>query len=141
MQGIGNSTWWTKDDTMVKEVLIKMGVPKDSTHTQKIISPTQVKALKWVKKKRASGGVPGESVSVSLSPQQKETLDSQYIVRPKGKVVMVPESDSRPSISLNAAELFSQAVVTPVPVVTSEPIAQSFSLEAFLVGFNGGSNG
>jgi hypothetical protein len=132
VQGVGNSAWWTNDDTMVEEMLIKMGVPKESTHTQKLLSPTQAKALVWVKKKRASGGVPGESISVSLSPQQKGTLDSQYIVRPKGKVTMVPESDSRSSISLNAAELFSQVVVTP------EPSLPDFNLKAFLAGFNGG---
>jgi hypothetical protein len=41
-----------------------------------------------------------------------KTLDQEYVVKMAGKLTVVPESDSRPAVVMNAAPMFS-AVEAP----------------------------
>jgi len=104
--GRGSRAWSLKDDEMA-ERLIKMGIPKSSVWETKLVSPAKAEKLTWEKTKG------GEKVKAQLSERQLKTLDAEYIVKMGGKLTIVPESDSRPAVVLNAAPMFSAVEEVP----------------------------
>ena len=103
--GRGSRAWALSEDEMADR-LIKMGVPKGSVWETKLVSPAKAEKLTWEKTKA------GEKVKAQLSERQLKTLEQEYITKLAGKLTIVPESDSRPAVVLNAAPMFS-AVETP----------------------------
>ena len=106
--GRGSRAWSLPED-QIADKLIKMGVPKSSVYETKLVSPAKAEKLTWEKTKA------GEKVKTSLSERQLKTLETEYITKMAGKLTIVPESDSRPAVMLNAAPLFS-AVESPAAV-------------------------
>ena len=100
VHGRGSRAWALPEDQMA-EKLIKMGIPKSAVYETKLVSPAKVEKLTW----EATKG--GEKIRKQLSDRQLETLDSEYVSKLAGKLTVVPESDSRPAVNLNAAPLFS----------------------------------
>jgi hypothetical protein len=71
------------------------------------VSPAKAEKLTWEKTKA------GEKVKVQLTERQLKTLESEYITKLAGKLTIVPESDSRPAVVLNAAPLFGAVEEVP----------------------------
>lgn len=113
VNGPSQRSWALDDDEIIKR-LKSMGVPKDSMYITKVVSPAQVKKLKFKKK------VKGEEVVKSLSERQLKTLDAEYVSVKPGRHLVVPESDSRKSIQTEIADMF-QPVNQPVEVII-EPV-------------------
>lgn len=104
--GRGSRAWSLTEDEMA-ERLIKMGIPKSSVWETKLVSPAKVEKLTWEKVKG------GEKIKAQLTERQLKTLEGEYIVKMAGKLTIVPESDSRPAVVLNAAPLFSAVEEVP----------------------------
>jgi hypothetical protein len=73
----------------------------------KLVSIAKAEKLTWEKTKA------GEKVKVQLTERQLKTLESEYVTKLAGKLTIVPESDSRPAVMMNAAPLFSAVEETP----------------------------
>ena len=112
VNGRGSRNWNLSDD-QIAEKLKRMGVPKDHIWETKLISVAKAEKLTWEKTKA------GEKVRVQLTERQRKTLDAEYVTKLAGKLTIVPESDSRPAVIMNAAPMF--AAVESVPVVDSLP--------------------
>ena len=104
---------WNLSDEQIAEKLKRMGVPKDHIWETKLVSVAKAEKLTWEKTKA------GEKVRVQLTERQRKTLDAEYVTKLAGKLTIVPESDSRPAVIMNAAPMF--AAVESVPVVDSLP--------------------
>ena len=94
--GRGSRSWSLFDDEL-EDKLKRMGVPKTAIYNSKIVSPAQVKKLRWEKK---------DGTVKQLSDRQLDTLDKNYINKKDGKLTIVPESDRRKEVVLNAAPMF-----------------------------------
>ena len=94
--GRGSRSWSLFDDEL-EDKLKRMGVPKTAIYNSKIVSPAQVKKLRWEKK---------DGTVKQLSDRQLDTLDKNYITKKDGKLTIVPESDRRKEVVLNAAPMF-----------------------------------
>lgn len=112
VNGRGSRNWNLSDD-QIAEKLKRMGVPKDHIWETKLVSVAKAEKLTWEKTKA------GEKVRVQLTERQRKTLDAEYVTKLAGKLTIVPESDSRPAVIMNAAPMF--AAVESVPVVDSLP--------------------
>lgn len=112
VRGRGTRDWAYGEEEMV-EKLKKMGVPKASIFTTKLVSPAQTEKLVWEKR---------DGSKKTLSQRQLNTLHKDYIKKKPGKVTIVPESDEREEITLGASEMFGAV----------EP--QTEELPAWLVG-------
>ncbi len=111
VNGRGSRVWSLPED-QIADKLIKMGVPKGSVYETKLVSPAKAEKLTWEKTKA------GEKLNVQLTERQLKTLETEYVTKMAGKPTVVPESDSRPAVILNAAPLFSaveSAVVVEAP--------------------------
>lgn len=97
---------WALPEEQIAEKLIKMGVPKGAVYETKLVSPAKAEKLTWEATKA------GEKIKKQLSERQLKTLDHEYVVKMAGKLTVVPESDSRPAVVMNAAPMFS-AVEAP----------------------------
>lgn len=97
---------WALPEEQIAEKLIKMGVPKGAVYETKLVTPAKAEKLTWEATKA------GEKVKKQLSERQLKTLDQEYVVKMAGKLTVVPESDSRPAVIMNAAPMFS-AVEAP----------------------------
>jgi hypothetical protein len=97
---------WALPEEQIAEKLIKMGVPKGAVYETKLVSPAKAEKLTWEATKA------GEKIKKQLSDRQLKTLDQEYVVKMAGKLTVVPESDSRPAVVMNAAPMFS-AVEAP----------------------------
>ena len=104
---------WNLSDEQIAEKLKRMGVPKDHIWETKLVSVAKAEKLTWEKTKA------GEKVRVQLTERQRKTLDAEYVTKLAGKLTIVPESDGRPAVIMNAAPMF--AAVESVPVVDSLP--------------------
>jgi len=93
--------------------LIKMGIPKSAVYETKLVTPAKVEKLKWEATKA------GEKIVKQLSERQLKTLDTEYVAKVAGKLTVVPESDSRPAVVLDASPLF--AAVPQAPVAEALP--------------------
>ena len=102
VNGRGSRAWALPEDQMA-EKLIAMGIPKGAVYETKLVSPAKAEKLTWEKR---------DGTKVQLTDRQLKRMEQEYVVKMAGKPTVVPESDSRPSVSLNAAPLFS-AVAAP----------------------------
>jgi len=100
---------WALPETEMADKLIRMGVPKGVVYETKLVSPAKAEKLTWEKTKA------GEKIKAQLSDRQLKTLDSEYITKMGGKLTVVPESDARAAVVLDAAPLFA---AVPEPVAT-----------------------
>jgi hypothetical protein len=105
VNGRGSRAWSLPED-QIAEKLIKMGVPKGAVYETKLVSPAKAEKLTWEATKA------GEKIKKQLSDRQLKTLDQEYVVKMAGKLTVVPESDSRPAVVMNAAPMFG-AVEAP----------------------------
>lgn len=75
-----------KDDTNTLDMAYKLGVPEDDLYVSKLLSPAQVEKL--IGKKKAP-------------------LLVDYVYKPRGKVILVPESDPREPVKADAEKEFA----------------------------------
>lgn len=83
------SRGWIEEEEIVAKKLKGMGVPKDAAFVAKLISPAQAEKLRWIDRK-------GEAKS--LTEKQLASL-KKLIGKKLGKLVVVPEADSRPAVT------------------------------------------
>ncbi len=102
VNGRGSRSWALPEEEMATK-LIGMGIPKGVVYETKLVTPAKVENLKWEKTKA------GAKIQTQLSERQLKTLDVEYIAKVAGKLTVVPESDPRPAVVLDASPLF-QAV-------------------------------
>jgi len=112
VHGRGSRSWALPEDEMADK-LIKMGIPKSAVYETKLVTPAKVEKLKWEATKA------GEKVQKQLSERQLKTLDTEYVAKVAGKLTVVPESDARQAVVLDASPLF--AAVPQAPVAESLP--------------------
>ena len=103
VNGRGSRAWVLPEEEMV-EKLIKMGIPKGSVYITKLVSPAQAEKLTWEKR---------DGTKVSLTERQLKRMEQEYVAKLAGKLTVVPESDSRPAVTMNAAPLFSAVEAAP----------------------------
>ena len=108
VNGRGSRAWALPEDEMADK-LIRMGVPKGVVYETKLVTPAKAEKLTWEKTKA------GEKIKAQLSERQLATLNKEYITKMGGKLTVVPESDTRAAVVLDAAPLFS-AVQEPAVV-------------------------
>jgi hypothetical protein len=96
VNGRGSRAWALPEDEMA-EKLIKMGIPKSAVYETKLVTPAKAEKLTWEKK--------GEKVT--LSERQLKRMEQEYVTKLAGALTVVPESDGRPAVIMNAAPLFS----------------------------------
>ena len=107
VHGRGSRSWALPEDEIAKK-LIGMGIPKGEVYETKLLSVAKVEKLKW----EATKG--GEKVQRQLSERQLKTLESEYVAKVAGKLTVVPESDPRSAVVLDASPLFAAVPQTPV---------------------------
>ena len=96
VHGRGSRSWSFDEEEMV-EKLKKMGIPKTSIYTTKLVSPAQVEKLKWYKR---------DGSQKQLSDRQLARIDKEFISKNQGKLTVVSESDHRDGVTFNAAPMF-----------------------------------
>ncbi len=101
--GRGTRSWALSEDEMADK-LVKMGIPKSSIFETKLITPAKAEKLTWSKK---------DGEKKQLSDRQLKTLETEYIKKSQGKLTIVPESDHRAGVVLDASPMFG-AVNSPV---------------------------
>ena len=112
VHGRGSRSWALPEDEMAQK-LIGMGIPKGEVYETKLLSVAKVEKLKW----EATKG--GEKVQRQLSERQLKTLESEYVAKVAGKLTVVPESDPRSAVVLDASPLF--AAVPQAPAAEALP--------------------
>ena len=103
VNGRGSRVWTLPEEEMA-EKLVKMGIPKTAVYETKLVSPAKAEKLTWEKR---------DGTKVSLTERQLKRMEQEYVAKLAGKLTVVPESDSRPAVTLNAAPLFSAVEVAP----------------------------
>jgi hypothetical protein len=106
VNGRGSRTWSLTEEEIATR-LIKMGVPKGNVYETKLVSPAKAEKLTWEKTKA------GEKVKMQLSDRQLKTMNTEYVTKLAGALIVAHESDERPAVIMNAAPMFS-AVEAPV---------------------------
>lgn len=101
--GRGTRSWSLPEEEMADK-LVKMGIPKTAIFETKLISPAKAEKLTWQKR---------DGEKKQLSDRQLKTLETEYIRKSQGKLTIVPESDHRQAVVLDAAPMFG--------AVNSEP--------------------
>ena len=112
VHGRGSRSWALPEEEMATK-LTGMGIPKSAIWETKLVTPAKVEKLKWEATKA------GEKVQKQLSERQLKTLDTEYVAKVAGKLTVVPESDARQAVVLDASPLF--AAVPQAPVAESLP--------------------
>ena len=102
VNGRGSRAWSLPED-QIAEKLVKMGIPKTAIYETKLVTPAKAEKLTWAKK---------DGEVKQLTERQLKTMEQEYVVKMAGSITVVPESDSRPAVILNAAPMFS-AVQAP----------------------------
>lgn len=102
VNGRGSRAWALPEEEMADK-LVKMGIPKSAIYEIKLVTPAKAEKLTWDKK---------DGTKVQLTDRQLKRMEQEYVVKMAGKLSVVPESDSRQAVVMNAASLFS-AVETP----------------------------
>lgn len=105
VHGRGSRSWLGTEEEIAAK-LTRMGIPKASIWTTKLVTPAQAPKLVWEKR---------DGTKHQLSEAQIGKLD-QFISKSAGKLTVVPESDRREAVEMNVANLF--AAVDPVKVET-----------------------
>jgi len=103
VNGRGSRTWALPEEQMA-EKLIKMGIPKGAIYETKLVTPAKAEKLTWEKR---------DGTKVQLTDRQLKTMETDYVVKMAGKLTVVPESDGRPAVTLNAAPLFGAVETLP----------------------------
>lgn len=103
VNGRGSRAWALPEDEMA-EKLIKMGIPKSAVYETKLVTPAKAEKLTWEKK---------DGTKVTLTERQLKRMDQEYVSKLAGKITVVPESDGRPAVIMNAAPLFSAVEAAP----------------------------
>jgi len=103
VHGRGSRAWALPEDQMA-EKLIKMGIPKSAVYETKLVTPAKAEKLTWEKK---------DGTKVTLTERQLKRMDQEYVSKLAGKITVVPESDGRPAVIMNAAPLFSAVEAAP----------------------------
>lgn len=94
--GRGHVNW--KTDMDIEKALKGMKIPKSAIYKQSIITPAQAKKIKWTNSK-------GEELS--LTERQIKKIDTDLTTKGTGNKMIVPESDSRQAINVDAKSLFA----------------------------------
>lgn len=103
VNGRGSRAWALPEEQMA-EKLVKMGIPKTAVYETKLVTPAKAEKLTWEKR---------DGTQMQLSDRQLKTMEKEYIVKMAGKLTVVPESDGRPAVVLNAAPLFGAVQAAP----------------------------
>ena len=103
VNGRGSRAWALPEDEMA-EKLVKMGIPKSAVYETKLVTPAKAEKLTWEKK---------DGTKVTLTERQLKRMDQEYVSKLAGKITVVPESDGRPAVIMNAAPLFSAVEAAP----------------------------
>ena len=103
VNGRGSRAWALPEDQMA-EKLVKMGIPKSAVYETKLVTPAKAEKLTWEKK---------DGTKVTLTERQLKRMDQEYVSKLAGKLTVVPESDGRPAVIMNAAPLFSAVEAAP----------------------------
>lgn len=101
--GRGTRTWALPEDEMA-EKLIKMGIPKTAIYETKLVTPAKAEKLTWEKR---------DGEKKQLSERQLKTLETEYIKKSQGKLTVVPESDHRPAVMMDASPMFGEVNKEP----------------------------
>jgi hypothetical protein len=109
VNGRGSRAWALPEAEMA-EKLVKMGIPKGAIYETKLVTPAKAEKLTWEKK---------DGTKVTLTERQLKRMEQEYVSKLAGKLTVVPESDGRPAVVMNAAPLFS--AVEAAPAVESLP--------------------
>jgi len=109
VNGRGSRAWALPEAEMA-EKLVKMGIPKGAIYETKLVTPAKAEKLTWEKK---------DGTKVTLTERQLKRMEQEYVSKLAGKLTVVPESDGRPAVIMNAAPLFS--AVEAAPAVESLP--------------------
>jgi hypothetical protein len=99
VHGRGSRSWSFSDEDTA-ERLMKMGIPKSVVYEVKVISPAKAEKITWMAKRN------GTEIKKSLTERQIKTMNTEYVTRMAGKLTVVPESDDRQAVVMNAAPLF-----------------------------------
>jgi hypothetical protein len=94
--GRGTRSWALSEQEMADK-LVKMGIPKSAIFETKLITPAKAEKVTWEKK---------DGEKKQLSDRQLKTLETEYIKKSQGKLTIVPESDHRAAVVLDAAPMF-----------------------------------
>jgi hypothetical protein len=97
VNGRGSRAWALPEAEMA-EKLVKMGIPKGAIYETKLVTPAKAEKLTWEKK---------DGTKVTLTERQLKRMEQEYVSKLAGKLTVVPESDGRPAVVMNAAPLFS----------------------------------
>jgi hypothetical protein len=103
VNGRGSRAWALPEEEMA-EKLVKMGIPKSAIYETKLVTPAKAEKLTWEKK---------DGTKVTLTERQLKRMDQEYVSKLAGKLTVVPESDGRPAVIMNAAPLFSAVEAAP----------------------------
>ena len=103
VNGRGSRAWALPEEQMA-EKLVKMGIPKTAIYETKLVTPAKAEKLTWEKR---------DGTQMQLSDRQLKTMEKEYVVKMAGKLTVVPESDGRPAVVLNAAPLFGAVQAAP----------------------------
>ena len=95
---------WALPEEQIAEKLIKMGIPKTAVYETKLVSPAKAEKLVWKKR---------DGTEVQLTDRQLKTMETEYVSKLAGALTVVPESDGRPAVTLNAAPLFGAVETLP----------------------------
>ena len=95
---------WSLPESEMADKLVKMGIPKSAVFETKLVTPAKAEKLTWEKK---------DGEKKQLSDRQLKTLETEYIKKSQGKLTIVPESDHRAAVVLDASPMFG-AVNDPV---------------------------
>jgi hypothetical protein len=109
VNGRGSRAWALPEAEMADK-LVKMGIPKGAIYETKLVTPAKAEKLTWEKK---------DGTKVTLTERQLKRMEQEYVSKLAGKLTVVPESDGRPAVVMNAAPLFS--AVEAAPAVESLP--------------------
>jgi len=103
VHGRGSRAWALPEEQMA-EKLVKMGIPKTAVYETKLVSPAKAEKLVWKKR---------DGTEVQLTDRQLKTMETEYVSKLAGALTVVPESDGRPAVTLNAAPLFGAVETLP----------------------------
>ena len=105
VHGRGSRAWALPEEQMA-EKLVKMGIPKTAVYETKLVSPAKAEKLVWKKR---------DGTEVQLTDRQLKTMETEYVSKLAGALTVVPESDGRPAVTLNAAPLFGAVETLSLP--------------------------
>lgn len=110
---------WAFDDEVIAEKLKKMGVPKDEIYKTSVVSIAKVLDTKGKGLLSWEATKAGTKVVKTLSDKQLALIVNEYTKKGQGKLIVVPLSDDRPAVTLNAAPMFAPVAETVADTLPS----------------------